>query len=195
MSEIRQAGPQIRPEFAGNRKRYAPGQKPPPLQFGPHGELTPKTIKQANLGKEEEKRAFEMLKVQAAYIEILEALSYPVDPEGHVHDLTALGPTKVAIAWTLALNGFRSSGKKYIKKRHYDAPGIYDDAHTWVDVRAADAAEQELQPEHRQSDLNLPPYTRRLAAIRDGDPAAKLPQWQVEPEVTWERKPREEEGL
>src|SRR5437588_11273876 len=127
-----------RQEMAGNRKRFRPGDKIPALQFGQHGELTPKTIKQANLTKAEEKRAYEMLEVQAAYLQILDTLSFPVDPEGHTHDLSALGPTKIAIAWTLALNGCRFSGTPYIKKRAINAPGTYADAHTWVDVRAPD---------------------------------------------------------
>jgi hypothetical protein len=177
-------------QFSGNRKRVAAGSPIAPLQFGPHGELTPKTIKAANLTKEEEKRAFEMLKVQAAFVEIMDVLSYPVDPDGNVHDLTAIKATKIAIAWTLALNGFRSSGKKYIKKRPFAAPGCYADAHTWVDVRSPDDAAEELEPEHKSSDQTLPPDTRRLAAIRDGDPGQKLPQWAVKPKIVYDDEPR-----
>lgn len=192
--EIREAIPTRRKDFAGNRKRHRQGDPIPALQFGQHGELTPRTIKQANLTKEEEKRAFEMLKVQAAYLEILDCLSYPVDPDGHVHDLTAIGPTKIAIAWTLALCGFRSSGKKYIKKRSFIAPGVYEDAHTWVDMRAADDAEQELQPEHRAGDHRLPPDTRRLAAMRDGEPPQDLGEgWHVKAKVFVDDEPRRDE--
>src|SRR4051812_44972791 len=93
-------------EFAGNRKRLRGGDIPA-LQFGEHGELTPRTIAQANLTPEEKERAYEMMALQAVFLDILDTMSYPVDPEGHVHDLTAMGPTKIAIAWTLALNGFR----------------------------------------------------------------------------------------
>lgn len=182
------------PDNGRVRRRYRPGQEIPALQFGQHGELTPRTIKQANLTKEEEKRAFEMMKVQAAFLEILDTMSYPVDPEGHVHDLSAMHPTKVAIAWTLALNGFRSTGKKYIKKRAIpNAPGCYADAHTWVDVRQPDNAAAELQPEHSADDLNLPPDTRRLAAQRDGAPGQQIPDmWRVKPKIVYVDEPRPE---
>lgn len=193
MSELIDATPEPGPQFPGNKKRYTPGDPIPALQFGQHGELTPRTIEQANLSAEEKTRAYEMLRVQAAYIQILETLSYPVDPEGHVHDLSALGPTRVAIAWTLALNGARFTGPQYIKKRSINAPGVYADAHTWVDARSADTAEEELKPEHRADDESLPPDTRRLAAIRDGAPSQQLPDgWKVRPKITHERVPREE---
>lgn len=179
-------------EFAGNRKRMRPGEPIPPLKFGKYGELTPKTIKAANLTKAEEKRAFELMKVQAAYLEIIDCLSYPVDPEGHIHDLSAMIPTKIAIAWTLALNGFRRTGDRYIKKRPFNAPGCYEDAHTWVDVRAPDTAEEELTPEHRADDPKLPPDTRRLAAMRDERPGQALPEWRVTPKITKDYVPRDQ---
>lgn len=181
-----------RREAAGNRKRFREGDPIPALQFGQHGELTPRTIKQANLSPAEEKRAFEMLKVQAAYLEILDTMSYPVDPEGHVHDLSALGPTKIAIAWTLALSGARFSGRQYIKKRFFNAPGTYADAHTWVDSRAPDDAADELKPDDLPGDPKLPPDTRRLAAMRDGTPPQDLggAEWAVKPVVTSEYEPR-----
>jgi hypothetical protein len=160
----------------------------PKLQFGERGELTPKTIAQAGLTGEERKRAHEMLKVQAAYLEIYDALDYPNDPDGNVVDLSGVHMTqpKVAIAWTLALLGFRSSGRTYIKKRHYGGPGVVEGAYTWVDARAADDAVEELLPEHRSSDHKLPPDTRRLAAIRDGDPPQDLGGWYVTPKITEE---------
>lgn len=183
-----------RRDQSGNRKRFRPGDPIPALQFGQHGELTPRTIRQANLTKEEEKLAFEMVKVQAAFLEIMDCMSYPVDPEGHIHDLAAMGPTKLAIAWTLALCGFRSTGKKYIKKRAYNAPGCYEDAHTWVDVRSPDNAADELKPEHSADDLNLPPDTRRLAAQRDGAPGQQMPDlWRVKPKIVYTNEPRKEE--
>lgn len=184
---VDRSGRKASPRFSGNLRRDRPGTRGPKLEFGEYGELTPKTIKQANLTKEEEKRAFEMLKVQAAFLAILDCMSYPVDPEGNIHDLTALGPTKNAIAWTLALNGFRPSGKKYIKKRAYTAPGCYADAHTWVDVRQSDDAAEELLPEHRAEDEKLPPDTRYQAAKRDGQrpAAANEQQWHVTPKVTF----------
>lgn len=189
---VSEAYPPQPPQFVGNRKRMRPGVGPPKLQFGEHGELTAQTIQQANLTPEERARAEEMLEVQAAFIEIFDCLSCPADPDGHVHDLSALGPTKIAIAWTLALKGFRSSGKTYIKKRA--VPGaLYKDAHTWVDIRAADSAEEELKPEHRADDPRLPPDTRRLAAIRDNAPRQELaPEWKVKPEVVWVDEPRKQ---
>ena len=188
--QIVEALPPRAPEFAGNRKRLRPGDVPA-LQFGEHGELTPRTIEQANLTPAEKERAYEMMVVQAAYLEILDTMSYPVDPEGHVHDLSALGPTKIAIAWTLALNGFRRSADPYIKKRAYTAPGCYPDAHTWVDVRAPDDAAAELRPEHRADDHRLPPDTRRLAALRDNAPPMQLPpEWKVRPKIVYEDTPR-----
>lgn len=180
--------------FTGNRKRFREGDPIPELQFGQHGELTPRTIKQANLSPEEEKRAFEMLKVQAAYLEILDVLSYPVDPEGHVHDLSALGPTKIAIAWTLALNGARFTGQRYIKKRGINSPEVYADAHTWVDARAPDDAMDELRPEHSAADYKLPPDTRRLAAMRDGEPRQDLGDvWHHTAQVFIDDEPRKEQ--
>lgn len=178
-----------RPEFFGNRKRMPIDAPPPKFQFGPHGELTYSTIRQAKdkgiLSKEEEKLAREMVKVHEAYLGIVDCLSYPVDPEGHVHDLSAIGATRLAIAWTLALNGYRPSGKKYIKKRHFSAPGCYSNAHTWVDVRSPDNAAAELRPDHLASDYTLPPDTRRLAAQRDGSPKMPMPEmWQVRPTIT-----------
>jgi hypothetical protein len=178
-------------EFPGNRKRGPV--KVTPLQFGDHGELTARTIRQADLTAEEQERAYEMLRVQAAYLEILELLSYPVDPEGHTHDLSALGPTKIAIAWTMALSGMRLSGPKYIKKRGFSAPGCYADAHTWVDSREPDDAEEALRPEDSAYDDKLPPDTRRLAALRDGAPQPETPPtWKTVPKIIWDNAPREE---
>lgn len=165
---------------------YDPKRGVPRLQFGDYGELTPKTIAQAGLVGADKQRAMELMKVQAAYIEIYNNLDFPTDPDGHVVDLSGIHMTqpKVAIAWTLALLGFRPSGKKYIKKRAVNAPGVYDGAYTWVDFRAADDAAEELQPQHRSSDHKLPPDTRRLAAMRDGDPGQDLGGWSVTPTIT-----------
>jgi len=164
---------------------------PPKLQFGDRGELTPRTIEQAGLTGEEKERAYEMLLVQAAYLEIYEALDHPTDPDGHTVDLSGIHMTqpKVAIAWTLALLGFRQSEHVYIKRRYYGGPGVMEGAYTWVDSRAPEAAEEELRPEHRSDDPSLPPDTRRLAAQRDGDPGMDPPipeEWSVEPKITWE---------
>jgi hypothetical protein len=187
----------VGPRNNRRNSRYSPSStdaaaytgKAPLLQFGEHGELTHKTIQQAGLTGEERKRALEMLKVQAAYLEIYQALDYPTDPEGHTVDLSGMHMTqpKIAIAWTLALLGFRSSGRKYIKARHYSVPGVAEGAYTWVDSRAADDAALELAPEHRSTDHHLPPDTRRLAAIRDGDEPQSLgDEWSVTPAITEE---------
>lgn len=174
----------------GGANPYDPSrQGAPKLQFGDRGELTPRTIEQAGLTGEERERAFEMLRVQAAYLDIYECLDYPTDPEGHTVDLSGIHMTqpKVAIAWTLALMGFRQSGQIYIKKRHYGGPGVVEGAYTWVDARAPDTAAEELQPEHSSMDYTLPPDTRRLAAERDGDPGQQLPDpWSVTAKVTFE---------
>jgi hypothetical protein len=93
----------------------------------------------------------------------------------------------------MALCGMRMSGNRYIKKRGFSAPGCYQDAHTWVDAREPDVAEEALKPEHKASDPSLPPDTRRLAALRDGDEAMSLPPtWTVAPKIVWENAPREE---
>lgn len=164
---------------------------PPKLQFGERGELTPRTIEQAGLTGGERERAYEMLVVQAAYLDIYEALDYPTDPDGHVVDLSGFHMTqpKIAIAWTLALLGYRQSEHVYIKRRYLGGPGVIEGAYTWVDSRAPDAAGEELRPEHQADDPNLPPDTRRLAAQRDGAPGQEPPmpdEWSVEPKITWD---------
>lgn len=164
------------------------------LPFGKHGELTEETIRKASLSREEKKRAYAMLEAQHAFLDILDTMSYPVDPDGHIHDLNHMKPTNMAIAWTLALNGFRRTGPQHIKKRYYSGGGMYQDAHTWVDMRAPDSAVDELQPEHSSADLNLPPDTRKLAANRDGEqPVNPQPEWHTEPKVIHEYAPRPED--
>jgi hypothetical protein len=202
VTEIQEGRPGVGegPRNTNAQSRYAfPSQNPyamlsgpPKLQFGDQGELTHKTIEQAGLTGEEKRRAQEMLKVQAAYLEIYNSLDFPNDPDGHVVDLSGVHMTqpKVAIAWTLALLGYRPSGKAYIKKRHYTMPGVYENAYYYVDSRAAEDAGLELRPEHAADDHHLPPDTRRLAAIRDGEPGQQLPTWSVKPTVTVEDAPR-----
>lgn len=156
------------------------------MQFGEHGELTIDTINQANLSPEERQRALEMLDVQAAYLDLFETMSFPVDPEGNVYDMSAMPAIAMALAWTLALNGFRRSGTPYIKKRFFSGEGVTEGAHTWVDVRAPDNAEEELRPEHHADDTNLPPDVRALAARRDGAVAPVLPTWEgVKPKIVY----------
>jgi hypothetical protein len=170
----------------------------PRLQFGDRGELTPRTITQAGLTGEERKRAEEMLEVQAAYLKIYDCLDFPNDPDGHVVDMSGVHMTqpKVAIAWTLALLGFRPTGRPYIKKRLFEAPGVPAGAYTYVDVRAPDDAAEELRPEDRSSDPHLPPDTRRLAALREETGNQYLGTlWSVTPTVTEEWVDRDAEGV
>lgn len=165
---------------------------PEKLSFGEWGEITPRTIAQAKLTQAEKARAYEMMEVQSVYLQILSCLDFPVDPEGHVHDLSALGSSKVAIAWTLALAGFRLTGNPYIKKRQFTAPGCYEGAYTWVDSRAGDVADEDLKPEDSSHDPKLPPDTRRLAAIRDGvPPMATQQEWTTRVKVNVVDEPRE----
>ena len=171
-----------------------PGQEPPPLQFGEHGELTLETIEQANLTAAERERALEILDAQKAYVDIIDTISGNVtDPEGNCYDMAAMPPVVWAAAWTLALNGFRRSGPVYIKKRFFEADQVLAGAYTWVDVRAPDDAAEELRPEHNFDDPNLPPDTRYLAAKRDGVAAPELPTWDGQKiEVKYIEEPRPE---
>lgn len=164
----------------------------PKLPFGERGELTLETIEAANLTDAERERALEILEAQEAYLGIFDALSYPVDPEGTVYDLSAVGPpVLLAIAWTLALNGFRQSGPQMIKKRFFDTDQTVAGAHAWVDVRAADSAADELLPEHYSEDPNLPPDTRYLAAKRDGIEPKEQPTWTgIKPKIVYHNEPR-----
>lgn len=166
---------------------------PPKLTFGEYGELTEETIRTANLSRDEKKRAYAIHEAQQAFLQILDMLSYPVDPEGHVHDLNHMQPTNIAIAWTLALCGMRKTGPVHIKKRHFTGGGVYENAHTWVDVRAPDDAADELKPEHKSRDNDLPPDTRRLAAQRDGEqPVNPTKEWHTK--VTRGYAPRPGKG-
>jgi hypothetical protein len=163
----------------------------PKLPFGKHGEVTEETIKKANLTREEKKRAYAIHEAHKAFLEILDCLSYPVDADGHIHDLNHMEPTRLAIAWTLALSGFRKSGPPHIKKRFFTTGGVYQDAHTWVDVRAPDTAAEELRPEHQSRDPKLPPDTRKLAAERDGEQAVNpYTEWHTEAKIIREYAPR-----
>jgi hypothetical protein len=86
------------------------------LQFGSYGQITPRTIKQAGLSGEEEARAREMMAVHGAYLQILDALDYVVDPDGAFHSLAAIPATKLAIAYHLAKAGFRPTGTRYVER-------------------------------------------------------------------------------
>jgi hypothetical protein len=164
----------------------------PKLPFGERGELTLETIDAANLTDAERQRALEILDAQEAYLGIFDALSYPVDPEGTVYDLSAVGPpVLLAIAWTLALNGFRRSGPVMVKKRFFDHPQVPAGAFAWVDSRSPDSAAEELQPGHYSEDPTLPPDTRYLAAKRDGIEPTQQPTWTgIKPKVVYHDEPR-----
>ena len=170
-----------------------PGQKPPPLKFGEHGELTMETIEAANLTPAERERALEILEAQHAYLDIIDtASSHIIDPEGNQYDLSGLQPVVWALAWTLSLAGFRRSAPPHIKKRFYSGDQILAGSFAWVDVRAADDAADELLPEHRADDESLPADTRMLAAKRDGVKRAELPSWdgqKIEVKVVDEPRP------
>lgn len=192
----RNTNPQSRYAFP-ERNPYERSTKAPKVQFGDRGELTHRTIKQAGLQGEEKRRAIEMLKVQEAYLGIYESLDFPNDPDGHIVDLSGVHMTqpKVAIAWTLALLGYRPSGRAYIKKRAIDAPGTYEGGYYYVDANAPDNPLEELQPQHKSTDHYLPPDTRRLAALRDNDPPQNLgTPWAQKVKVTEEYAPREQSG-
>jgi hypothetical protein len=167
--------------------------KPPALPFGERGELTAETIAAADLTDAERERAEEILEAQQAYLDLFDTLSYPVDPEGNVYDLSAVGPpVLLALAWTLALNGFRRQPERQmIKKRFFNADQIVAGAHTWVDVRAPDVAI--LEPGTYSEDVNLAPDTRYLAAKRDGVEPRQMPTWTgVKPTIVRVTEPRPE---
>lgn len=169
-----------------------PGDQPPPLQFGEHGELTLDTINQANLSPAERERALEILEAQHAYVDIIDTLSgHVIDPEGNQYDLTSIGPAVWSIAWTLALVGYRRSGPAYIKKRFFQGDQVMEGSFAWVDSRAPDDAAEELRPEHSADDPNLPPDTRYLAAQRDGAGKPAIPTWDgVKPKIVVVNEPR-----
>ena len=150
-------------------------------------------MERAGLTPEERERALEMRDVQVTYLRLLETMSYPVDQNGTTHDVNHMPGTLMALAWTLALSGVRFSGPVYIKKRYPEvpSPGMYEDVHTWVDIRQPDKASDGLRPTDRSTDTSLPPDTRRLAALRDGDEQPQPPpQWKTKPKLRYIEEPR-----
>lgn len=156
------------------------------------------------LNDEQRQRTRDMQDAQRVYLQLAEDISYPVDQGGRVHDLAGLatmntdneeGPansTLMAIFWTMSLLGYRKTGPAFIKKRAYKShAGTYRSAHTWVDARAADEAENELQPQHDQHQRNLPPDLRAAAARRDRDEGMKISAtWHTKPEPVIKPGPR-----
>jgi hypothetical protein len=89
-----------------------------PPEFDPGVQITPRMIKAAHLSPEDEARAFEVMAAQAAYLSILAALDYVVDPAGTYMSLAGIpAGLKVAIAYHLARKGFRQTGPCYITEQ------------------------------------------------------------------------------
>lgn len=131
-----------------------------------------------------------MRDIQRAYMELLEVMEYPIDQAGKTHDLNAITPAVLGIAWTASLYGFRRSADPLIKKRRINLPGLYDNACTWVDVNAPDDAARDLQPGDFSADRLRPPDVRGMAASRDGEEPAVIAEWHVTPAVTYTDEPR-----
>lgn len=148
----------------------------------------------AGLEGERAKRVAQMRDIQRAYLELLEVMEYPVDANGRVHDLNAMSASVLGIAWTAALYGFRRSASPLIKKRRITAPGVYDNACTWVGINAPDDAERDLQPGDFSDSRLRPPDVRAAAARRDGEGPAVLAEWHQPVRVTYSDEPRPEGG-
>lgn len=160
----------------------------------------------AGLNEEQRQRTRDMQEAQLVYLQLAEDISYPVDQAGRVHDLQGLasmntatedGPansTLMAIFWTMSLLGYRKSGPQFIKQRAYRRhDGVYRNAHTWVDARAPDEAENELQPQHDQHQRDLAPDLRAAAARRDRDDGIRISaEWKVKPVPIIKPGPRPE---
>lgn len=144
----------------------------------------------AGLDPEKAAAVADMRSIQRAYLELLEVMEFPVDQNGRVHDLTAMSAAVMGIAWTGALYGFRRSADPLIKKRRIHAPGCYENACTWVDVRAPDDAERDLRPGDFSEDRIRPPDVRGLAARRDGEEPPVIAEWHTRAEVRYIDEPR-----
>lgn len=147
----------------------------------------------AGLDDEKALKVAQMRDIQRAYLELLEVMDYPVDQNGRVHDLNAMSAAKMGIAWTAALYGFRRTADPLIKKRRIVAPGVYDNACTWVDINAPDIAELDLQPGDYSDDRLRPPDVRGLAAIRDGEGPIVTAEWHTKAEVRYVDEERPED--
>ncbi|WP_131813046.1 hypothetical protein [Mycolicibacterium fortuitum] len=149
----------------------------------------------SNAGLDDEKalKVAQMRDIQRAYLEMLEVMEYPVDQNGRVHDLNAMSAATLGIAWTAVLYGFRRSAEPLIKKRRIVAAGVYDNACTWVDVRAPDLAERDLRPGDYSSDRLLPPDVRGMAAAREGEGPTVTAEWHTKPKVRYVDEPRPED--
>ncbi len=148
-----------------------------------------------NVGLPEDKssRVAQMREIQRAYLELLEVMEYPIDPNGRVHDLNAMSAGVLGIAWTAALYGFRRSGEPLIKKRRITAPGVYDNACTWVGINAPGDAERDLKPGDFSQDRLRPPDVRGMAARRDGEGPPVMAEWHTTAQVRYTDEPRPED--
>ncbi|MFD7247951.1 hypothetical protein ACFV6Y_39150 [Streptomyces massasporeus] len=148
----------------------------------------------AGLDDEQAVKVAQMRDIQRAYLELLEVMEYPVDQNGRVHDLNAMNAATLGIAWTAALYGFRRTGDPLIKKRRVVAPGVYENACTWVDANAPDIAELDLQPGDYSDDRLRPPDVRGMAASRDGEGPTVMAEWHTQAKVRYVDEPRPEDS-
>lgn len=145
---------------------------------------------QAGLPTNQTEKVAQMRDIQRAYAELLEVMEYPIDQNGRVHDLNAMFPSALGIAWTAVLYGFRRTGVPYIKKRHITGSGVYENACTWVPVDAPDDAARDLKPGDYSDDRLRPPDVRGMAAQRDGEGPQVSAEWHTKAEVTYTDEPR-----
>lgn len=158
-------------------------------------QLAPDYKVAADAGLDDEKalNVARMRDIQRAYLELLEVMEYPVDQNGRVHDLNAMSAATLAVAWTAVLYGFRRSADPLIKKRRIIAPGVYENACTWVDIKAPDLAEKDLRPGDFSDDRLRPPDVRGMAASRDGEGPPVMAEWHTRAQVRYVDEPRPED--
>jgi hypothetical protein len=147
----------------------------------------------AGLEGERAEEVAKMRDIQRAYVELLEVMEFPVDQNGRVHDLSAMSAATLGIAWTAVLYGFRRSGDALLKKRRIIAPGVYENACTWVDVNAPEIAELDLRPGDYSDDRLRPPDVRGLAASRDDEGPQVMAEWHTQVKVRHVDEPRPED--
>lgn len=140
-------------------------------------------------GIEKSRAVAKMRDVQRAYIELLEVMEYPVDQNGHSHDLNAVMPSVLGIAWTAALYGFRRTADPLIKKRRLpNEPGAYDNACAWVSIDAPDS-DRDLRPGDYTADRILPPSGAGVAGDPEDGPTV-IAEWHTTAAVTYVDEPR-----
>lgn len=147
----------------------------------------------AGLPEDKSERVAMMREIQRAYLELLEVTDFPIDAGGRVHDLQAMKASVLAIAWTAALYGFRRTAEPLIKKRRITAPGVYDNACTWVGINSPEDAERDLRPGDYSDSRLRPPDVRGLAAQRDGEGPQVMAEWHTKAQVRFTDEPRPED--